>query len=101
MIKLGYVTYDEFGMEHKAIIGNGEELFAQPRYNVDFLRDKRDKIVDVEYLEDWQAPTHSFHAMRQSEEIAIRYDRGDYEAGMALYDQTHRCCSRPVHFLMA
>jgi len=25
----------------------------------------------------------------------------DVEAGMALYDQTHRCCSRPVHFLMA
>ena len=74
MIKLGYVTYDDLGLEHKAIIGNGEELIAQARYNVDFLRDKRGKIVDVEYLENWQTPDHSFHVLVANEEVAIRYD---------------------------
>lgn len=95
MIKLGYITPDDSVIYpsdfpqpmRRAVIGNGEELHAEPRYCVAMGLDNRGKVVDVEYYKDYQAPEFSFHAMRAGEEVAIRYDRGDFDvrpAGLSI-----------------
>jgi hypothetical protein len=74
MIKPEYINLDG----DKATIGNGEELSARPRYRVEFFRDKRGKVVDVECLEDYEAPSESFHVLgfngSETVELAIRHD---------------------------